>query len=97
MIITALTEKSVMHNAMDVQLVQKWVAVLQTLVLETCRNWAKTYFGDGCGEHDNFIQLAHPLHELIDTRTLDNVYVVVLAFNLDRNGEVGLMKDLAKS
>jgi hypothetical protein len=56
-----------------------------------------TYLGNGCSEHNNFVQLAHSLHKLVDTRTLDNIHVMVLAFNLDGNGEVGLVQDLANS
>jgi hypothetical protein len=53
------------------------------------------YLGNRGGEDNNFIQLADPLHELVDTGSLDNIYVVILAFNLDGDGKVGLVQDLA--
>jgi hypothetical protein len=52
------------------------------------------YLGDGCSEDNNFVQLADALHELVDAWSLDDVYVVVLAFDLNGNGEVGLVQDL---
>jgi hypothetical protein len=53
------------------------------------------YLGDGCSEYNNFVQLADALHELVDAWSLDDVYVVVLAFNFNGNGEVSLVQDLA--
>jgi hypothetical protein len=53
-----------------------------------------TYLGDRCREDDNFIQLAYPLHKLVDARSFDDIYVVVLALNLDWDSEVGLMQNL---
>lgn len=54
----------------------------------------KAYLRDGSGEDHNFIQLSYPLHELIHTRPLYDVDVVVIALNLHRNSEVGLMEKL---
>ena len=93
-IVTAFAEKSVVHNAMDIELIKEGIAVLHALAFVSSVKNHKTYLRDRSSEHNNFIQLANPLHKLIDAGTLDNVYVVVLAFNLDRNGEVGLMQYL---
>ena len=61
-----------------VQLIEKWVAV----------------FRHRSGENDDFVDFANALEESIDTGALDYVDVVVLTFDLDRDSEVGLMKDL---
>ena len=50
----------------------------------------------GC-KHYDLIELAHSLHELIDTRPLDNINVVILPFNLHWNREISLMEYLQSS
>ena len=50
-----------------------------------------TDLGDRGGENYNLVELANPLHELVDTRSFDNVNVVVLSFYLNRNRKVCLM------
>jgi hypothetical protein len=94
-IITALAEEPVVDDTMDVELVKQRVTVLQKLA-PTSKNreggrGGGAYLGNRGGEDDNFIQLAYPLHELVDTWSLDDIYVVVLAFNLDGDGEIGLV------
>jgi hypothetical protein len=56
-----------------------------------------TYLGYRSREHDYLIQLANPLHKLVDAWALDNVYVVILTLYLDRNSEIGLMQYLSGS
>lgn len=51
----------------------------------------ETYLGDRGGKHDHLIKLANPLHELIHTRSFDHIHIVILAFDLHGNGEIGLM------
>lgn len=53
-----------------------------------------TYLRNRRREHDYFIQLANSLHEFINTGPLDDVNIVVVALNLNRDREIGLMKDL---
>jgi len=50
--------------------------------------------GNGCGEDDNFVDLADAFQESIDARALDYVNVVILAFDFDRDCEIGLVEDL---
>lgn len=78
MVEAALAEQPVMHDVVDIQLVEEGVAVL--------RDWSR--------EHDHLVQLAHPLHELVDAWTLDDINIVVVAFDLDRYCEVRLVKYL---
>lgn len=42
-------------------------------------------------EYNNFVQLSNPLHELVNPRSLNDVDVVVVALDLYRDGEIGLM------
>jgi hypothetical protein len=61
------------------------------LVLISPRKRWLTYLRNGRGKNHNLVQLADPLHELIHTWSLDDVYIVVLSLNLDGDSKVGLM------
>jgi hypothetical protein len=64
----------------DVELVEEGIAV----------------FGYRCGEDDNFVDLADTFQESINARAFDYVDIVVLSFNFDGNGEIGLVEDLTE-
>ena len=51
----------------------------------------RAYLGNRRCKHNNFIQFTHSLHESIYTRPLDDIDIMVLALNLDRNRKVGLV------
>ena len=51
----------------------------------------ETYLRHRSGKDNNFIQFSHAFHELVHTGPLDYINVMILAFNLDRYGKVGLM------
>ena len=53
-----------------------------------------THFRDRSSKDDNFVELAYPLHELVDPRSLDNVNIMILPFYLHWNSEVRLMQNL---
>ena len=78
MVIAGLAEQSVMNNVVNVQLIEEGIAVLR----------------NRSGEDDNLVQLADPLHELIDSWPFDDINIMVLTFDLDRNCEIGLVEDL---
>ena len=80
-VIAALAEQAVVHDVVDVELVEQRVAVL----------------GHRGGEDDDFVELAHALEESVDARAFYYVDVVVLAFDLDGDGHVRLMEDLSSS
>jgi len=48
-----------------------------------------THLGQTGGEHDNLIDLAHLLQEVIHPGPLDHVDVMCLRFDLDGNNKVG--------
>jgi hypothetical protein len=54
----------------------------------------ETDLGNRCSKDNNFIKLADALHELINTGTFDDIYIMILTLNLNWNGEVGLVEDL---
>lgn len=62
-------------DVVDVKLVQQGVAVLR----------------NRCREHDDLVQLTDALQEGVNAWSLDDIDVVRLSFNLDGNGEVGLV------
>jgi len=49
----------------------------------------QTDLGEGGSEDDDFVDLAHLSEEVIDARSLNDVNVVRLRFNLDRDNIVG--------
>lgn len=52
------------------------------------------YLGNRCSKHDHLIKLPYPFHELIHTWPLDDINIMQLAFDLHRNGKVGLVEHL---
>lgn len=78
----------------NVELIEQWITILQADVRHHSRRSEK---GEGANlrdrgcEYNNFVQLSNPLHELINPRSLDDVDVVVVALNLYRDGEIGLI------
>ena len=78
MIVATFSEQSVMDNMMDVELIQERISVL----------------ADRRGKYYNLVQLADSLQKRVDTGSLDNIDVVILALDLDWDGKVGLVKDL---
>lgn len=97
-VVAALAEQAVVDNLVDVELIKEGIAILLELgqyVLDgkTATGRVK-YLRDGGCEDDNLVELAHPLHELIHSRPLDNIDVVVVALYLHWNREVGLVEDL---
>ena len=74
-IVTAFSEKPVMHDMMNVQLIEERVAVLR----------------DGCREDDNFVELTDAFEEGVHARPFDDVNVVILAFDFNGYREVRLV------
>lgn len=69
-----------MNGSGDVELVQERVAV----------------FAYGCSENDDFVDFTDALEESIDTRAFNDIDVVVLTFDFNGNGEVGLVQNLER-
>lgn len=64
---------------------------------QPCRQYldkSKTYLGHRCSKDHNFIELPHPLHELVYAWALNHIYIVIVALYFNWYGEVGLVKDL---
>lgn len=78
MVVTTFAEKTMMHDAVDVELVEKWVSVL----------------GDRRCKHDDLVKLTHSLQERIHAGSFYDVDVMVLTFDLDWDGEICLMQNL---
>lgn len=53
-----------------------------------------THLRDRSGKDNHFVQLTHPFHELVDSRSFYNVDVVILPFNFHGNGEVRTFENL---
>lgn len=52
------------------------------------------YLGDRCSEDHHLVQLANPFHESVNTRSLDNIDIMILPLYFYRDCEVGLMENL---
>jgi len=77
-VVAAFAEEPVMYYVVYVELVEQRITVL----------------GYRGREDDDLIQLPDSLHEGVDARSLDDVDIVVLAFDLDRDCEVRLVQYL---
>ena len=55
---------------------------------------SQTHFRDRCRKDNHFVQFPDTFHELIDSGSFDHVNIVVLAFDLYRNGEIRTLKNL---
>lgn len=93
-VVAAFAEKSVVNNAVNVELVEEGITILLSLAELPEQNNAATYFGNRCCKNHHFVQFAHTLHELVNARSLDDIDIVVLAFNFHRNREVCLVQNL---
>lgn len=94
MVKTTLPEKSVVDDMVDVELIEQWITILKADVKCHSRKREKrggANLGDRSCEYNNFVQLSNPLHELVNPRSLNDVDVVVVALNLYRDGEIGLI------
>ena len=86
-----------MDHVMYVKLVKKRVAILGDVSSERVRGeMVRAYLGHGRSKNNNLVQLAHPLHERIHPRPFDDIDIMVLAFDLDGYGEIGLVENLHK-
>lgn len=88
-------------HTVNVEHVENRVGVLQRQATDRVSaeqfGWgAETHLRQRSGEDDDLVDLAHPLQEVVDSRSLDNVDVVRLAFDLDRDDVVGLGDELLK-
>lgn len=45
-------------------------------------------------KHNDFIEFTNSLHELIDTRALDHIDIVIVTLNLDWDREISLVQNL---
>lgn len=53
-----------------------------------------TYLRYRCCKYNYFVKLTDALHELVDSWSFNDIDIMVLALNLDRDRKVRLMKDL---
>lgn len=79
------------YDLVDIKLIQHGVRILETHVSETKKNKKfKTYLAKTRREYHNLIELTHLLQKVVDTRPFDDIHIVPLPFNLDRNHVIGL-------
>ena len=92
MVVAGFAEQAVVDDSMDVELIEKGIAILESInnrIKESAVPW--TYLGNRCSENNNFVKLSNSFHESVDAGSLNHVHIMVLAFNLYRYSEVGLM------
>lgn len=81
MIITRLTEESVVYRTGDIELIEQRISV----------------FRNRSGENNNFVKLANTLEKGVYTWPLDNINIVILPLNFDRDCKVCLVQNLRAS
>lgn len=67
-----------MHDSVNVKHVQHRICIL----------------GETRSEDNNLEMFSHALHELVDTRSLDDIDIMKNAINLDGHNKISLMDDL---
>lgn len=94
-VVTALPEQSVSDNFVNVQLVQDGVRVLQRAVrMLFADKGNSTHLAQASGEDDDLVDLTHLLQKVVHSRALDDIDVVPLPFDFDRNDVVSLRDEL---
>ena len=97
MVVAAFTEEPMMNNAVDIQLIEKRITVLEvkSAIMGGCRKrGTPNYLRYRSSEDNHLIKLANTLHEVVHTWSFYHVDVVVLTFNLNWNRKVRLMQNL---
>lgn len=98
MVKTTLPEKPVVDDMVNIELIEQWIAILKSIHVRhpsrIGRRKEKTNLGDRSCEYNNFVQLSNPLHELVNPRSFDDIDIVIVALDLYRDGEIGLMQYL---
>lgn len=94
MVVAAFAEEAVVNDAVDVQLIEERIAILERISRSQDRWRYRVYLRDRSRENNHFIEFSNPTHELVNTRALDDIDVVVLIFNLDWDREVCLVENL---
>lgn len=79
-VVTGFSKEAMVHDLVDVEHVQHGIGIL----------------GQGGRKDDNLKVLSHDAHKLVDSRSLDDIDVVVDAIDLYRHDEIGLVNDLNK-
>lgn len=99
-VVTTLPEQSVSDNFVNVQLVQDGVRILQRhvrmLLADKRSFWQKTHLAQAGGEDDDLVDFTHLLQKVVHARALDDIDVVPLPFDFDRNDVVSLRDELIK-
>ena len=98
-VITAFPKQPMVYHFMYVQLVEKRISIL----VGECQNRyirdphsQSSYLGNRSCKYHNLVKLANTLHELIHSRSFNDINIVILALDLYGYGEIGLMKDLER-
>lgn len=99
MVIATLAEQPVVNNLVDVQLIEEGVTILLIRLARhlLSASWRSAYLGHRRCEDNNLVELANPLHELVNAWPLDDIDIMVVALDFYRYREVGLVKDLGQS
>jgi hypothetical protein len=53
------------------------------------------YLGDRSRENNNFVEFSYPLHELVHAGSLNDINIMIVALDLYRYCEIGLVQYLA--
>lgn len=96
-VVATLSEKPVVYDLVDIQLVKERVAVLIQGVsyrLATTRQSESTYLRDRRRENNNLIKLADSPHKLVHAWALDNIDIVVVSFNFNGYRKISLVQNL---
>ena len=92
-VVAALAEQPVRHDAVDIELVKHRIRVLTTPIRHGDKIDCNigTNLAQTCCEHHHFVDLAHLLEEVVHARSLDDIHIVPVVFNLNGDNVVRLL------
>ena len=92
-VVAALAEQPVRHDAVDIELVKHRIRVLTTPIRHGDKNNFNigTNLAQTCCEHHHFVDLAHLLQEVVYARAFDNIHIMPMILNLNWDDVIGLL------
>lgn len=89
-VVAALPEQSMSDDAMDIEFIKHRISILVGAKVNTATKKRKngTNLAKTGSKDDNLIQFTHLFHKVVNTRALQDVEMMPVGFNFDRNNKV---------
>lgn len=81
-------------NTVDVEFIKHGVRILLDYEKDSTMRKKRAHLAKTSSEHDHFVNLAHFLQEVVNSWALDDVHVMPMVLNLNRNHVVSVLDGL---